>query len=78
MPEDLTNLMTEQEKYVFLQIIDEWHREYFLLVQNFDTEDVNAENSDILSVSEDEESMKFCQTKKIIITFQIITRTKPF
>ena len=56
--------MTEKEKYVFLQIIDEWHREYFLLVQNFDTEDENAEKSDILSASEDEESNEILLDKK--------------
>ena len=39
-----------------LQITDEWHREYFLPAQNFDSKDENAENSDISSASEDEES----------------------
>ena len=33
--------------YALLQIYDEWHREYFLPVQNFDSDDENTENSDI-------------------------------
>ena len=48
-----------------LQIIDEWHREYFPPVQNFDSEDDNAENSDISSASEDEESNETLLDKKL-------------
>ena len=48
-----------------LQIIDEWHREYFPPVQNFDSEDDNAENSYISSASEDEESNETLLEKKL-------------
>ena len=61
-----------------LQIIDEWHREYFPPVQNFDSEDDNAENSDISSASEDEESNETLLDKNLSILFLMITRTIPF
>ena len=48
-----------------LQIIDEWHREYFPPVQNFDSEDDKGENSVISSASEDEESNETLLDKKL-------------